>query len=50
MMRQNRFARKWGLKGLTIIMNFVLASLTLTLVYLIAINLLEAGVFEGPKK
>ena len=49
-LRQNRFARKWGLKGLTVIMNFVLASLIFTLVYLISVNLYEAGVFEGPKK
>jgi len=48
-MRQNRFARRWGLKGLTIIMNFVLAMITITLVYLISVNLYEAGLFEGPK-
>jgi len=47
--RQNRFARRWGLKGLTIIMNFVLAMITITLVYLISVNLYEAGLFEGPK-
>ncbi len=47
---QNRWALKHGLSLLVIAMNFLLASVMVTLFYLIAINLYEAGSFEVPKK
>lgn len=49
-LKQNKWARKWGLRTLSIAMNVVLASLIITITYLVAINLYEVGAFEVPKK
>jgi hypothetical protein len=46
--RQNRWARKWGLPLITISVNLLLASVLLTMVYLLAINLYESGAFTVP--
>ena len=47
--KQNRFARRWGLLVIRIGMNFVLASALLTIVYLAVLNLYLSGAFSGPK-
>jgi hypothetical protein len=48
--KQNRWALKYGLPTLQVAMNFVIASVALTLVYLIIVNLNEAGTFHVPQK
>jgi len=47
---QNRWALKYGLRLLTGAMNFLIASMLVTILYLVAINLYEAGSFQVSKK
>jgi hypothetical protein len=46
--KQNRWARRFGLPLLTLAMNLLLVSVILTVAYLTAINLYEAGAFSVP--
>ena len=48
--QQNKLARKWGLKVLRIAMTALLASILLTVCYLVALNLYESGAFHVPSK
>lgn len=49
MVRQDRFARRHGLAILTFSMTLVLASLALTVTYLVALEMLNAGLLR-PRK
>lgn len=48
--KQNRWALKYGLPTLQVAMNFVIASVSLAIIYLITVNLYEAGAFHVPQK
>lgn len=46
--RQNAFARRWGLRLITLMMNLLIASIVITLVYTTALGMYESGLFKGP--
>ena len=46
--RQNRFARRYGLPMLTFSVNLLLASVALTLAFLVALRLAESGALSLP--
>ena len=48
MNRQNAFARRIGLKALTLAINLLLASIAITGAYFIVITLVESGVLTAP--
>jgi hypothetical protein len=48
MIRQNRFARRFGLRILVGTVNLFLASIVLTLCFLAALRLADEGVFSVP--
>ena len=48
MVRQNRFARRYGLKILTVAVNVLLASIIITLSFLMALNLVDQGILTVP--
>ncbi len=48
--RQNRWALRYGLPTLQVAMNFVIACVGLTIIYLVTVNLYEAGAFHVPQK
>jgi hypothetical protein len=48
MVRQNRFARRYGLKILTVAVNVLLASIIITLSFLLALNLVDQGILTVP--
>ena len=48
MVRQNRFARRYGLRILNVAVNILLASIVITLCFLLALNWADQGVFTVP--
>jgi hypothetical protein len=46
--RQNAIARRWGLTLITLMMNLLLASIVITLVYTTALGMYESGLLKGP--
>ena len=48
--RQNRFARRYGLRILTMSLNLLLGTILLCAVYLTATEMYVAGVFNPPVK
>jgi len=47
---QNKLARRWGYKTLRLVMNLLLASVLVTVFYLLTLNLYESGAFQVPVK
>lgn len=50
MNRQNRWARRFGLKLLTFSVNMFLASVIVTATYFVVLDLYQGGYLEPPKK
>lgn len=48
--RQNRFARRFGLPLLTLTINLFLASVAITGAYFLAIYMMEGGYFNPPQR
>jgi len=48
--RQNRWARRWGLRMLTVSMNVLIASVLLTVIFETTLQLYESGALAVPEK
>ena len=48
MVRQNRFARRYGLRILVVAVNILLASIVITVCFLMALNWADQGIFTVP--
>jgi hypothetical protein len=49
LVRQNRFARRYGLTLLTLSMTLLLASVAITVTYFIAMSMYESGYLTAPE-